>query len=347
MSQSHIQLQRTFSVAKEMSDDAVDYDYEIYQAFRNLPNEHRTWEDLLEHQVVVVLGEAGIGKTTEFRDRASRLTQEGQAAFFVPLNAALDKDLLNDRLAENPFNLETWLANNEPGYFFLDAVDEARLQAHQDLDSALRNIVRLVRQGLGRARFILSSRITDWYTPGVKEIVQQVICGAVQRQIDGNEEVHPAEFTIDPLSSAEAKRLARHFGIADVDTFWQSVEIGGYKFMASRPLDLKWMTDFWKAKGRFGSLTEMMEESIWRRLRETNPNHERSDWVLPPASLLNGAELLAAVCTLSGRPFITTAGSGGTASAATNCVIATEILADWKPGEVDTLLSTVSAADVN
>ena len=340
MSQSYLQLYRTFSVAKEISDDAVDYDYEIYHAFRNLSNEHRAWEDLLEHQVVVVLGEAGIGKTTEFRDRASRLTQEGQAAFFVPLNAALDKDLLNDRLAENPFNLETWLANNEPGYFFLDAVDEARLQAHKDLDSALRNIVRQLRSGLGRARFILSSRITDWYTPGVKSIVQQVVCDTIQRQIDGSEEIRPAEFTLDPLSSAEAKRLAMDFGVGDVDTFWQSVEIGGYEFMASRPLDLKWMTDFWKTYGRFGSLTEMMETSIWQRLHETNPNHERSDWGLSPASLLNGAELLAAVCTLSGRPFIATAGSGGAAGASTNWVIATEMLADWRSGAVNTLLST-------
>ena len=340
MSQSHLQLRRTFSVAKEKSDDAVDYDYEINQAFRNLSNEHRTWEDLLEHQVVVVLGEAGSGKTTEFRDRANRLAQEGQAAFFVPINCALNGSSLKDLLDESPSNLETWLASNEMGYFFLDAVDEARLQTHMDLDSALRNIVRQVRPGLGRACFILSSRITDWYTPGVKEIVQQVICGAFQRQIDGGEEIRPAEFTLDPLSSAEAKRLARDSGIADVDTFWQSVEIGGYEFMASRPLDLKWMTDFWKAKGRFGSLTEMMQTSIQQRLRETNPNHERSDWVLPPVSLLNGAELLAAVCTLSGRPFIATAGSGGTASATTNCVIATEMLADWKPGAVGTLLST-------
>jgi hypothetical protein len=340
MSQPYLQLQRTFSVAKEMSDDAVDYDYEIYQAFRNLSNEHRTWEDLLEHHIVVVLGEAGIGKTTEFRDRANRLTQEGKAAFFLPLNAVLDKALLNDLLAESPSNLETWLASNEPGYFFLDAVDEARLQAHKDLDSALRNIVRQVRQGLGRARFILSSRITDWYTPGVKSIVQQVVCDTIQRQIDGSEEIRPAEFTLDPLSSAEAKRLARDFGVADVDTFWQSVENGGYEFMASRPLDLKWMTDFWKANDRFGSLTEMMETSIRQRLHEINPNHERSDWGLPPASLLSGAELLAAVCTLSGRPFIATAGSGGAAGASTNWVIATEMLADWRLCAVDTLLST-------
>jgi hypothetical protein len=341
MSQSHLELQRTFSVAKEMPDDAVDYDYKIYQAFSNFSNEPtRTWEGLLEHQVVVVLGEAGIGKTTEFRDRANRLSQEGQAAFFVPLNDALDKDLLNELLAANPSNLETWLASNGPGYFFLDAVDEARLQTHNDLSLALHNTVRLVRQGLGRARFILSSRITDWYTPGVKEIVQQVICGAIQRQIDGSEEIRPVEFTLDPLSSAEAKRLAMAFGIGDVDTFWQSVEIGGYEFMASRPLDLKWMTDFWKAYGRFGSLTEMMKTSIQQRLLETNPNHERSDWVLSPASLLNGAELLAAVCTLSGRPFIATAGSGGAAGASTNWVIATEMLADWKPGAVNTLLST-------
>ncbi|OAP92712.1 hypothetical protein A4H96_03380 [Acidithiobacillus ferrooxidans] len=340
MSQSYLQLQRTFSVANEMSDDAVDYDYETYQAFRNLSNEHRTWEDLLEHQIVVVLGESGIGKTTEFRDRAHRLTQEGQAAFFVPLNAALDKALLNDLLAESPSNLETWLTSNEQGYFFLDAVDEARLQAHKDLDSALRNIVRQVRPGLRRARFILSSRITDWYTPGVKGIVQQVICDTIQRQIEGSKEIRPAEFTLDPLSPAEARRLAMDFGVGDVDTFWQSVEIGGYEFMASRPLDLKWMTDFWKAYGRFGSLTEMMETSIWQRLHETNPNHERSDWGLPPASLLNGAELLAVVCTLSGRPFIATAGSGGAAGASTNWVIATEMLADWRPGAVDTLLST-------
>ena len=340
MSHSYLQLQRTFSVAKEMPDDTVDHhDYEFYQTFRNLSNNLMTWEDLLEHQVVVVLGEAGIGKTTEFRDRANHLTQEGQTAFFIPLNTALDDGLLNDLLAGIPSKLKIWFASNDLGYFFLDAVDEARLQAHNDLASALSNIVRQVKPGLRRARFVLSSRITDWYTPGVRSIVQQVVCDTIQQQIEGSEEIRPAEFSLDPLSSVEAKRLARHFGVEDVDSFWRGVEAGGYEFMASRPLDLKWMTDFWKINRHFGRLTEMMETSIRQRLLETNPNHERSAWDLPPATLQNGAELLAAVCTLSARPFIVTSGSEGAAGAA-NCVMASEMLVDWKPGAVGTLLST-------
>ena len=123
-----LQLQRTLSLAKDVEDvtrDRQDFDYARYWR----PNGSHTsvfWEQLLEHPVCVVLGEAGIGKTSEFEDRTRRLQEESRAAFFVPLNIALDKNSLSERLAEAPRSLGTWQADSGVGYFFLDAVDEAR-----------------------------------------------------------------------------------------------------------------------------------------------------------------------------------------------------------------------------
>jgi hypothetical protein len=45
------------------------------------------WPALLTHRRVVILAEAGAGKTREMEERAKRLVCDGQFAFFVPLES--------------------------------------------------------------------------------------------------------------------------------------------------------------------------------------------------------------------------------------------------------------------
>ena len=344
-----LQLQRTFSLAKDVEDatrDRQDFDYARYWR-PNGPHTSVFWEQLLERPVCVVLGEAGIGKTSEFEDRTLRLQEEGKSAFFVPLNIALDKDSLSDRLAEPPRSLTTWQVDLDVGYFFLDAVDEARLANHTDLEKALRNVVRMIKtsdEAIARARFMLSSRISDWYTPAVPDIVQNVICEALppptKETDDGAKDaaIKPQVYCLDPMSPADAQALARFYMVADTDVFWEAVERQGYEFMATVPLDLKRMCEFWKQHSRFGGLTEMLESSIETRLQEHSPSHQTRGNGLSLKDMREGAELIAAVCSLSGRTFI--ASPDHRSVSPVNTVSVSEILANWTPQQTKTLLST-------
>src|SRR4051794_26528755 len=56
------------------------------------------WAELLEHPRVLVLAEAGSGKTAEMQAQAIRLRTEGQPAFFVELTA-LDRAPLSEILS--------------------------------------------------------------------------------------------------------------------------------------------------------------------------------------------------------------------------------------------------------
>ncbi|MCG8432455.1 MAG: hypothetical protein MJA83_00310, partial [Gammaproteobacteria bacterium] len=52
------------------------------------------WPELLKRNRVVILAEAGSGKTFEMQEQANRLYADGQDAFFAPLEA-LDREGLD------------------------------------------------------------------------------------------------------------------------------------------------------------------------------------------------------------------------------------------------------------
>jgi len=89
MARKLVQLGRTF-VDVSKSDDGLDPAHlaRLASAF----NKTIEWKDLLEHDCVVVLGEAGTGKTTEFRQQVELIVADGADAFFISI-----EDLATDR----------------------------------------------------------------------------------------------------------------------------------------------------------------------------------------------------------------------------------------------------------
>ena len=120
------------------------------------------WSELLEHRRIVLLAEAGAGKTTEMEERVNRLVQEGRFAFFLPLES-LDKDPVVDILSsDEEERFEEWkLKDGAPAWFFLDAVDELKLTEGK-LDRALRRVSKDIDGHIQRARVIISCRPSDW-----------------------------------------------------------------------------------------------------------------------------------------------------------------------------------------
>lgn len=139
-----VDLLRTFSISKDQAEDSDDWECYLSQGSDKL-----TWKNLHEKHVTVVVGEAGIGKTIEFKNEVQRLQEEGKAAFFIELNQLGDLDSWWLALGQSASAYAQWQTSSEVGYFFLDAVDEARLASHAAFKKALLVAQAGLRQHLG------------------------------------------------------------------------------------------------------------------------------------------------------------------------------------------------------
>jgi len=316
----NIQVSRSFSPFRESGDSQTDYEdwSRLVRRDKGL-----SWNDLLKKRLIVILGEAGIGKTYEFQNRVRILAAEDRAAFFLPLNQLDAPDGVRQALVEQIDQYERWLKNDEAGYFFLDAIDEARLNSPVAFYKAIRAIRQALGSHLKRVSLYISSRITDWSVPGVKDAVREHLVKPLNTALTadtliGSPTAKAMEiklpvaapaidlevFTLDPLSVEDAKKLAQAFGATPIDAFWAQVEEGDYEFLATRPLDLQWLAARWKQAQALGTYSELLEEAVTHRLTETNPSYVASKAVLSRAQLREGAEQLAAACVFSGRAYV-------------------------------------------
>src|SRR4030042_6005625 len=121
------------------------------------------WQELLEHQRVVVLGEPGSGKTWEFRERAKILEADGDVAFFIHLDRLITQPLIEIFNTEEYNKFQNWLLSNQRAIFFLASVDEAKYQKTSDFLAALDNLRKEIRNNcLTRMHLFVSSRISEW-----------------------------------------------------------------------------------------------------------------------------------------------------------------------------------------
>jgi hypothetical protein len=104
------------------------------------PGDGTTWDDLLRYKLVAVLGEAGLGKTTEFKAQAAQIRRQGKAAVFIALSHVTSAETLGLVVADNADQIRRWHESDEQGYFFLDSVDESRLKGTAALALALQLI---------------------------------------------------------------------------------------------------------------------------------------------------------------------------------------------------------------
>ena len=133
------------------------------------------WSKLLESKRVVLLAEAGSGKTREMEEQAKRLAQEGRFAFFVALDDLDREGIVNILLPDEEESFNRWKANvQETAWFFLDAVDELKLTGGK-LGRALNRLSKDLNGFLDRARVIISCRPSDWHPIGDLGTVQKAL----------------------------------------------------------------------------------------------------------------------------------------------------------------------------
>ncbi len=315
------------------------------------------WDELLLKRRVVILAEAGSGKSTEMAERA-RITATSQQYSFHAAVEDVGRDGLEQALSvSGRESLNAWRASNEEGWFFIDSMDEAKSSGIR-----LEKVVRRLADGIDgaeqRAHIILSGRITDWEVLKDLESLKRwlpVCSKASKPEVTAEEELlkiirqerrpdeapPPPELPFVarmlPLDRDRVRRFTDGKSTPNLDRFLEAVEAANLWHFARRPLDLDWLVRFWQSEGRLGSLAEMVERSISERLKETNIDRARGD-TLDSTAARHAVERVGAAMVF-GRQATIAIPDGEVTFTSDSPLDLADVLPDWSPESRLLLLS--------
>jgi hypothetical protein len=302
--QPFIELNRRFRKLdlKEKTEESA---FESYTAILSGIKSGFSWDDLLKESRVVILGEAGSGKSWELEERVKLLSNQGVFAFFIRLDQLVEQELrtLWDAAEQQQFN--KWKRSDDFAYFFLDSVDEAKFRKISDFHTTLQRFRNEVgSDSISRSRIFLSSRISEWQ-PSSDEFefqrlfplapIEKRMGDELSKKTDAPKE-YPLVVHLEPLERDQVKIFASAKGVLNVQEFEKALDDAFAWEFACRPLDVADLIAFWNEKGRIGSLTELIEFDVSSKLRSRS---DRVELPLSEEKKREGAEWLAAASVLS------------------------------------------------
>ncbi len=312
------------------------------------------WSNLIKEYRLIILSEAGSGKTSEIHNVAHTLKDEGRPAFFLRLeHVSRDFEVAFEVGTYEAF--EEWLSSGKEGWLLLDSVDEARLLDPGDFELAIRNLSRRISTAKDRAHIVITSRTTAWRpktdlaycTAHLPYTVATTSERDPQPDDDGPEGSFLTEtetrdsaklvfkiVSLDDLTPNQIAVFAEARGIEDSKAFLDAVERADARSFTSRPQDLEELTEFWIDKGRIGTRLELMRNSIDRRLAERD--QRRADArPLSADRARHGSRFLAAATTLIQNPTIRVPDGAQNSKG----IAVQSVLPDWDDKDQSTLLS--------
>ncbi|MBH9445318.1 hypothetical protein I5L26_12315 [Pseudomonas aeruginosa] len=311
------------------------------------------WPSLLEEYRVILLSEAGSGKTEEIRNTARALRQDKQHAFFVRIEH-VSQDF-EDAFEEGSFEeFNAWAASGEEGWLLLDSVDEARLRDPKDFERAIKKLGRLLTPVLQHAHIVITGRTTAWrartdlllcraafpYRQAENAADENALGEdakdiATQQVVVSTSSTTPFKIVaLDNLHGTQIDTFLRGKQVKDPSAFRAAVERKDAWSLTTRPQDLAELVEFWNDHQRIGSRYELMQSSISRRLEERDQDRSESR---PIASkrLRLGARLIAAATTLTKESAIRVPDGSENSKG----IAIREVLTDWNDVDCATLLS--------
>lgn len=120
-----------------------------------------TWPELLAYPRAVLLAEAGSGKTEEFKAQVVHLKTIGEAVFFLRVEDIAEGDFSSCLSPKEREQFQSWCQGNSKGFFFLDSIDEVRLNGDK-FHRALQRTAEALEGQLQRSHIIVSCRVSDW-----------------------------------------------------------------------------------------------------------------------------------------------------------------------------------------
>jgi hypothetical protein len=262
------------------------------------------WAEILKWNRAVVLGEAGSGKTEEFRNRTKLLNETGEVAFLIRLDRLATEPMDAVLNSEQLKSFEKWKRDSTWGVFFLDSVDEAKFRRISDFYTALdRFRDELGDDTLARTKVILSSRISEWQAAhDAYEFNQRFPAPDADRKgaAQDSPEQRLLVVQLEPLDEDQVRRFALAQGVRDLNQFADAMERAHAWEFNRRPLDVLECLNYWNEHGKLGSLTQLIESDVRLKLR---PRPVKDEHPLADQEARSGAEWLAAA-SIFARKFV-------------------------------------------
>lgn len=340
MNKDKVPLKRSFSPVKPTRND--DQEDDFVRAHWGLI-ETKVWEDLEAEFRVIVLADAGAGKTFEAENRAKSIVDQGRKAFFIRIED-LDADFDEAFEVGSSEKFDEWLSSSEQAWFFLDSVDEARLENPRAFEKAIRRFAKRIHPASHRAHIVITSRPYAWRFKSDTELVERFLpfASLKQESRDGSEfetsekdvEESPVSiYVLNPLSIEDIRQFAQHHSAKEIDRLITEIQRANLLEMASRPFDLEGLLSKWESDNELGGRLESLSHMVDVRLDEIDPSRSQLQPLIREKAR-EGVRMLAAAVTLSDEtgilvPDIVHEKSG---------IDAEQVLADWEPKDVRSLL---------
>ncbi|MDU9050792.1 MAG: hypothetical protein Q3M30_18235 [Candidatus Electrothrix sp. Rat3] len=314
------------------------------------------WTKLLESRRVVLLAEAGSGKTEEMREQASKLKEEGKYAFYVEIEKLIRKPLTNLLVGKDKNLFNRWRETSSPAYFFLDAVDELKLVNIGDFKESLGQFSNDIYELLDRVNVVISCRPSDWKfdldleavqdtlpilssAPDSTDMTGEKLFLAPFRRNEGNQQDKSADeedevrtVVMLPLTLGQIEFYARSSGVQDAEAFMEEIQRQEAWLFANRPLDCGNLVQIWNTKGKLGTRVEQHEANIAAKLKDDPERPDNN--LLSDDKAREGAERLALALALTRTRTLLAPGH----EAAEGVLDSVDILTDWTPAQRNALL---------
>lgn len=342
--EKYILLDRQFSIVSEDQEDQENNELLFSLGHSAL----KTWADLESEYRCVILAEAGAGKTEELRNRSKALSEQGRLSFFIRIED-IEQDFYDafEVGTEDEFN--AWLESTEEAWFFLDSVDEARLETPRALELALKQLSKGIKKGAHRAHLYVSSRPYSWRPEADRELLNRYLFLAAKKQEDDCTEDNLTQpqsaltvYGMRPLDEERIRCFCEKRSVNDIDELLREIDRASIWSLAQRPLDLDSILSKWRKDKKLGSRLDLLEHSINEQLSDEHNIDRAQRQPLNLEQAHKGAQRLAAAVVMSGQSNINIPD----ALPEKLGIDAKAVLSDWHPNDVNALLERGIFSDV-
>ncbi|WP_322516448.1 hypothetical protein SR870_02370 [Rhodopseudomonas palustris] len=301
------------------------------------------WEELLHSKRILIVSEAGAGKTYECQTQKDKLWEAGEPAFFLDL-ATLAGSSLRDMLShEEEERFDSWLrSQSEIATFFLDSIDELKLTLG-NFGQALARLNKAITGQLGRARVIITTRpvpidreLIIKYLPIPRAGTATPSATLFADMVTDRRKVNSADASpvkawrnvgLMPLSREQIREFAIHQGVLDPDALLADISQRDAEEFAQRPQDLVELCSDWREHHRIRSHREQVETNIAVKLR---PRHDRKELAeLSQDDAIEGASRIALAAILTRKLTLRYSAEVDDVFATEAALDVSKILPDW------------------
>ncbi len=307
------------------------------------------WNELLQSQRILIVAEAGTGKTHECQQQQRLLWEAGEPAFFFELATLATTEPRKLLSPDEEARFDAWLtAQSDVATFFLDSIDELNFTSGS-FKAALLQLNRALGGQLGRARVVITTRpvpfdqqVTRLLLPVPEsndaplsaEQLADISLGRSAKKTD--ETAPPAWRSVGllPLNDEQIRQMAITQRVSDVDSLLLDIRQRNAEDFARRPQDLIELCADWNSARRIRSHGEQVAENI--RVKLLPRRQEKAP--LSGDRALEGARRLALAALLARKLTIRHSAEADLGGPSEPALDPARVLYDWTLEERATLL---------